>query len=49
MPDFGPHVGFILGALGTFAVVIGGLIIQTLVSAAATRRALRRFERDGKS
>ena len=49
MPDFGPHAGFILGALAMFAVVIGGLIVQTLLSAAATRRALKRFERDGKT
>lgn len=46
MPDFGPHAAFIWGALGVFAVVIGGLVVQTLLSAAATRRALKRLDGD---
>lgn len=46
MPDFGVHAWFILTSLGAFALVIGGLIVETLASAARTRRALKRFERD---
>jgi hypothetical protein len=46
MPDFGPHAWFIIGALATFALVIGGLIAETLATAIRTRRALRRFEHE---
>lgn len=48
MPDFGEHTAFIVGALATFAVVIGGLIAETLATAVRTRRALRRFERESR-
>lgn len=44
---FGKYGWFIWSSLGLFAVVIGGLTVQTLMSAARARRDLARLEARG--
>jgi heme exporter protein D len=44
--DLGPHGGFILGAYGFTALVVGGLILHALRDARAQRRALAAMQDD---
>ena len=44
--DLGPHAGFIIGAYGFTALVIGGLIWRTLSDHRAQARALAALQGD---
>lgn len=41
---FEPYGAFIWAAFGVFALLIGGLVVQTLAASRATRRRLKRAE-----
>lgn len=45
---FGKYGWFVWSSIGLFAVVIGGLTVQTLMSAASAKRALARLEARGR-